>query len=1714
MTEAKKSFSSSRGARAASVGLSFAAILMSCSNMLTGNDMTTKIGSAVAAANAAQVTVHIQPDPDMSSAGIPSPMGDSTQKVGIPFNLSTTVSNLYVFNNWSQVGGNNEISFGSAASANTTATVAKAGTGFTIQANYTLRPTVSSTDPFNGTTSVGINKSIKIVFSEPVETSSLVNNIIVTTINYSELGGTPAPITANFPLTYVGPSDATATPKTVTGVLLVPKTAMGVTQYITVTCKKGISDSSGNNMASDYSFAFITGTSLIPPPVLSNFIITKGDGTALGSPDDAFNSTPAVIGLTIGGSTYPGQSIIDCQVTETAYTPSGVQSGTSVVTDLHTFSSTAIPYTLKTTGQGYKLIQVQVEDNYYQWTAISGGWNWSVGYPQNGLSNYDTCKILYDTSPITVSGLTLSNTANGGSQYTKASAIAVGFASSKSATPAAVLTGYIIKDSAATTTAPLIGDSGWTSISGGLTSYSGSAVPYTLSSFANAATSNVYVYVKDEAGNIGSVNTSIIGDTVPPAVTGTVSPATTGNPGFAKNGQTVSVAFTMLEATSGLNASSPSVKIGGQPATISGTYPNFMASLTLAGTTVTEGTLTYTIDATDNSGNAMTEVVGSTGIVYDRTAPTFAVGTITTNGNAGYAKTGNTITVNFAATETGSGFASGSPSATIDGQTATVTGTYPNYVASYTFTGSEPEATAGYVISGTDRAGNMGSSSGSTGILIDHTAPMFAVGTITTSGNIRYAKTGNTITVNFTATETGSGFATGSPSATIDGKTAIVTGTYPSYTASCTIVGTEPQTTAGYVINGTDKAGNAATAVSGSTGILVDYTAPTISALTISSNHSGYGAWATTGDTITLGITASDAGSGLNSGSATIAGKSATASTTIATYQLVAGDGVVEGVASYSVTIADKAGNSTTVQTGSTGTATVTGSVTVDRTGPVLTLTSFAANTSTHNTVYANSSDTVKLIFTAKDALVGITAAPTVGIVVGGAAANGTLTQPNAVPVAGGTTQSYTATYALSPLDAEGPIAYTVTATDALGNSTSSPLSGNSVTFYKTIPTIGTVSFNTPTGTWAGVGTTVSLSIPVTVGTSGLNGKPSVAFTSGGAAVTGTVTVSGSGSPYTASYTVGSGDTAGAIGYTIDASNNAGIGATQVSATSTKSTDPVTPTIGTVSVTAPSGTYAGVGATVSLSIPVTVGTSGLNGKPSVAFTSGGAAVTGTVTVSGSGSPYTASYTVGSGDTAGAIGYTINASNNGGCSATQVSATSTKSADPVTPTIGTVSFNTPTGTWAGVGTTVSLSIPVTVGTSGLNGKPSVAFTSGGAAVTGTVTVSGSGSPYTASYTVGSGDTAGAIGYTINASNNGGCSATQVHIATSSVSVDLTAPSIKTSSNKPVCNTSFTLTFYLSSAEASGVQSVNYWIGDGGAGTEPTTPDNATTTPSSETATGVAISATLSSSVISGGDFCFTVVDAAGNETASAYNMAYNSGTGVWDYNTTVSKSLLGNNSTVFPVGAVALRNVSSSSRPIFTDPVFSTTYSGQATPRADETAAVSKLRSDIVMEPINMRYAPTVAAQTGLNRSIDTSSLSILQRSAKAAAASAAKAAAQSSPLQKVRYSETNTAPEPRLAESTKSASAPSGQGPMRTTQGSSTRAMGGAPESARSAGASVAQGSAPSLQARASSSDAASSPVGPKTPAPGNNSVPRPDFCLRQARERREEDAETSEGEE
>jgi hypothetical protein len=410
MARTKYGIGNAKGARAAIAGIGLGALLVSCANMLTGNDMTQKIGTDVATANAAQVSVHIQPDPNMSSAGTPSPLGDTTVKVGIPFSIFTTVDSAYVFKDWTQLGGAGEISFDSATSVSAKATVSKTGTGLTIQANYLQRPYIASTDPFAGN-SVGINKTITIAFSVPVLASSLppaANSIVVTSVPISgQATATPTDITSNFKFALIG-SSGTTNP-TATGILLSPNPFMGVEQYIKVTCKKAICDASGNTMASDNSnLVFTTGSSLVPAPTFTSASIVKGDGTALGSPDNALNST--TLGITVGAAlSGSGQSIIDTRIIETALTPAGVPAGAPVTTDLGTYSSTAMPYTLQTGGTGYKLIQIELQDNYNQWTSPIGSASNLYGASIGGSTVYDTFKILYDNTSPAISSLSLNS---------------------------------------------------------------------------------------------------------------------------------------------------------------------------------------------------------------------------------------------------------------------------------------------------------------------------------------------------------------------------------------------------------------------------------------------------------------------------------------------------------------------------------------------------------------------------------------------------------------------------------------------------------------------------------------------------------------------------------------------------------------------------------------------------------------------------------------------------------------------------------------------------------------------------------------------------------------------------------------------------------------------------------------------------------------------------------------------------------------------------------------------------------------------------------------------------------------------------------------------------------------------------------------------------------------------------------------------------------
>ncbi|HRY54526.1 MAG TPA: hypothetical protein P5142_07865, partial [Spirochaetia bacterium] len=118
---------------------------------------------------------------------------------------------------------------------------------------------------------------------------------------------------------------------------------------------------------------------------------------------------------------------------------------------------------------------------------------------------------------------------------------------------------------------------------------------------------------------------------------------TSGTAPYAKNGDTITIPFTITEATSGL-AVNPTVSIAGQPAdlevgTVSGNVHNFTARLVVPIDTLGEAELEYTISgAQDGAGNAMSSSTESTGLIHDRTPPTAAV-----SGTPSYAGVGNLV---------------------------------------------------------------------------------------------------------------------------------------------------------------------------------------------------------------------------------------------------------------------------------------------------------------------------------------------------------------------------------------------------------------------------------------------------------------------------------------------------------------------------------------------------------------------------------------------------------------------------------------------------------------------------------------------------------------------------------------------------------------------------------------------------------------------------------------------------------------------------------------------------------------------------------------------------------------------------------------------------------------------------------------------------------------------------------------------------------------
>ena len=188
---------------------------------------------------------------------------------------------------------------------------------------------------------------------------------------------------------------------------------------------------------------------------------------------------------------------------------------------------------------------------------------------------------------------------------------------------------------------------------------------------------------------------------------------------------------------------------------------------------------TLTVTATSGSGSRAQYAVAAVTVAItdvDDTPPTVTSTTSATDGNTGYAKEGDTITVTFQTSEE----LSATPSATIAGQVATVTGSGKSWTATYTVESGVNADNAAFDLGVlTDAADNETDPPAvDTGIVIDTTAP--TVGITGLPAQITQA-----FTITFTFSESVTGFDSDDITL-VNGTLGTVAGSGSTYTSRVT----------------------------------------------------------------------------------------------------------------------------------------------------------------------------------------------------------------------------------------------------------------------------------------------------------------------------------------------------------------------------------------------------------------------------------------------------------------------------------------------------------------------------------------------------------------------------------------------------------------------------------------------------------------------------------------------------------------------------------------------------------------------------------------------------------------------------------------------------------------------------------------------------------------------------------------------------------------
>ena len=884
------------------------------------------------------------------------------------------------------------------------------------------------------------------------------------------------------------------------------------------------------------------------------------------------------------------------------------------------------------------------------------------------------------------------------------------------------------------------------------------------------------------------------------------------DPSRATTDDTITLSFTSSEPIG-----TPTVTINTVTATVvpavAGSTTSWSATKIITAAD-NDGAVAFTIDFSDlaDTPNVGTQVIATkdgTGVTVDKTVPTlFPVTLESSNADQFLAMKDDTITLRFTASED-----IVTPVVTINGvdASATVTGSGDTWSATKIITAADVDgSTVTFTIDFTDLATNVGTTvidvtADVATITVDQTVPTLHTISITSnnSDDNTLATAGNTVTLNFESSED-----IKTPVVTINQVpvTPVAVGDSTVWSATRIITSSDADGIVDFTINYSDLASNAGVEVTGITvgsDVTVDNTAPTLTAVSITSNNSNDITRATAGNTITLSFTSSEpietptVTFGGVAASVTVTGSNTSwnAETTIASTD-------VEGVVAFSISYSDLVANDGSIVTRPTA---GNPDVTVDNTTPTLTAVSIESNNS-NDTTRATAGDTITLSFTSSEPILQ----PTVTISGDGASA-----------IVTGSNTSWSATKTVASTDADGAVAFSITYSDLAANAGTTVTSvndGTSVTVDQTAPTLSLVSIvsNNSDTSRATAGNTVTLSFtssePIL--------EPTVTF--GGVAAS---AVTGSNTSWSATKTITSADADGsavtfAIDFT-DLATNGGIsitGPTDGTSVTVYQTAPDTtaPTLTVVSIVSNNSndtTLATTGNTITLSFT----SSEPIGTPDVTI-HGGAA-----TVTGSNITWSATKAIASTDDDGAVEFTIDFSDLADTPNVGTQVTATKDGTDVTvdntaPTLTAVSIesnNSNDSSLATAGNTITLSFissePIL--------EPTVTISGGGASAI----VTGSNTSWSATKTITPADSDGsavtfAIDFTDLATNGGisitgptdGTSVTVYQTAPDTTVPTLTVVSIRSdnSNDSSLATTDDTITLSFTSSENIGTPTVTF------------------------------------------------------------------------------------------------------------------------------------------------------------------------------------------------------------------------------------------------------------------------------------------------------------------